>query len=147
MSISAPEPMDRKDMMAAAEDLMLEMRRIDEERFKNRKPRPWHKYTDGFAQWHHARKQERYARKGGPLIYRRWVPYALMASFIAIWIPDSYKIKFLYRVDEWHDKFKFRVHCWYWRRTMEPAQYARLMEQLEANVPKSNREKSPDCPL
>jgi hypothetical protein len=147
MSISTPEPIDKGELQRAASQIVHELHMIDEERVKNRQPRPWHAYTDRLHAWRTARRRASHAKYGGPLIYRWWVPPALVFCLVSIWIPDGYKINFLYAADAWHDKFKFRVHCWYWKRTMEPAAYARLMEQLEANVPRQNREKSTDCPL
>ncbi len=82
-----------------------------------------------------------------PLIARWWVPYVCGAALVGIWIPDKYKVRALYYIDEGHDNIKLQVHKWYWRATMPADKYALLMEQLEANVPKGQRVESTDCPL
>lgn len=87
------------------------------------------------------------ARTREPLISRWWVPYVCVAGIIAIWTPDRYKVGLLFYIDDTHDAVKLWVHKQYWRWTMPPDQYAILMEQLVANVPKSERVKASDCPL
>lgn len=82
-----------------------------------------------------------------PLLGRRWVPYVCVAGLIAIWTPVNFKVAALQWVDAQHDAIKLTVHKVYWRWTMPPEQFAVLMRQLEANVPKSERVKSTDCPL
>lgn len=82
-----------------------------------------------------------------PLLTRWWIPYACGAAIVVIWIPDKYKVRALYAIDDAHDTVKLAVHKWYWRMTMPTEQYSILMEQLAANVPKSERVKSSDCPL
>jgi hypothetical protein len=82
-----------------------------------------------------------------PLYARWWVPYVCVAGIVGVWIPDKYKVRALFYIDETHDAVKLRVHTWYWWATMPPEKYAVLMEQLAANVPKSERIPSADCPL
>jgi hypothetical protein len=82
-----------------------------------------------------------------PLLSRWWVPYACILGIVAIWTPDKYKVRALYYADDAHDRFKLWVHTWYWWATMPTEKYSLLMEQLAANVPKSERVQSTDCPL
>lgn len=82
-----------------------------------------------------------------PLIARWWIPYVCAAGVLAVWTPDQFKVRALYWMDQRHDNVKLAVHKWYWYYTMPADRYAILMEQLEANVPKSERVKSTDCPL
>jgi hypothetical protein len=82
-----------------------------------------------------------------PLLQRRWVPYFCVSAIVVIWIPAEAKVTGLYWADAKHDEVKLAVHKLYWRYTMPSEQYATLLEQLAASVPKGQRVESADCPL
>ena len=148
------EPIDPTDLQRAAQDMQYEMQMLMEhdgtnKGGPNKGARPpsswaWRRYADRFYDW---RNHRRAAKGKQMLIMRPWVPYVLVSSVALMWVPDKYKIAALYTIDAMHEEVKLKVHCWYWRRTMPSAQYALLMEQMEANVPRTKRVESPNCPL
>jgi hypothetical protein len=87
------------------------------------------------------------ARRRQPILQRWWFPWLCMGGIFLIWTPDKYKVKSLMWLDEKHEQLKAAVHLTYWKYTMPADQYALLLQQLEANVPKGNRVKASDCPL
>jgi hypothetical protein len=97
----------------------------------------------------HRRRYERVMRRGvkTPLIGRTWVPWLCLAGMGLVWVPDRTKVDMLLFADDMHERLRLRVHKWYWRMTMDPVQFAILMEQLEANVSKAERVESTKCPL
>ncbi len=143
-----PEAIDQKQLHQTAQELTMEFQQLRDESYRvsRRTPRWWHKYVDGFQDWRHHRRLQK-GSQTTKLIARPWVPYVVATSLALIWIPDSYKINFLYWVDSTHEKVKLNIHLWYWKQVMPPEKYALLMEQMEQNMPKSKRVQSPDCPL
>ena len=82
-----------------------------------------------------------------PLMSRWWVPWVAVATIGLIWTPDPWKLRTLYMVDHQYALARQAVHKWYWRMTMDPADYEVLLKQMEANVPKRKQVKSSDCPF
>ena len=92
--------------------------------------------------------QRRYREaRGVPLLHRWWIPPVTVAFTIFIWLPTKWKVDALLWLDHTHDDVKWYIHTTYWKYTMEPDQYALLMEQMEAGIQKSKRVQSPNCPL
>ena len=83
-----------------------------------------------------------------PLLMRRWVPYVCLAAIGMVWIPDMYKLRALHYCDARYAKFRRDIHTEYWRWTMPADEFAELMQQIEAQIPKHRRSvKSSDCPF
>lgn len=83
-----------------------------------------------------------------PLLMRRWVPYVCVAAICVVWIPDMYKLRALHWCDARYAKLRRDIHTEYWRWTMPPDEFAELMQQIEAQIPKHRRSvKSSDCPF
>lgn len=82
-----------------------------------------------------------------PILLRWWVPYFGLAALGFVWTPDMWKLRALHYCDSKYAALRRRVHTEYWRWTMDPAEFALLMEQIEANIAKNKRVKSSDCPF
>jgi len=83
-----------------------------------------------------------------PLILRKWVPYLCVAVIAFIWTPDTWKLRALYRADYFYAMFRRFIHTQYWRITMDPEEFAAVMNDIEANVPRSKWSVDPEkCPL
>ena len=139
------EPIDQRELERTAQQLSFELAELERDAAANRTPRFWHKWTDAWAQRRHERINKR--RGVTPLIGRRWVPWVCFAGVGLIWLPDQQKVRALLAFDELHERVKMRIHCWYWQRTMDPEQFALLMEQIEKSVPRSKCVESTKCPL
>ncbi|KPA83646.1 putative mitochondrial hypothetical protein [Leptomonas pyrrhocoris] len=70
-----------------------------------------------------------------PLMQRWWVPWLCMGSIVLIWTPDVWKLRWLYICDHQYALLRQAIHKAYWRATMDPADYAALMADIEAERP------------
>jgi hypothetical protein len=138
-------PIDQQQLHETAQELSIEMQQLRDEVRVNRVPRWWHRFSDPFAEWRARRHVGK--PRSTRLLAQPWVPYVIIPTIALIWVPDNYKVECLYWLDGVHERTRTRVHLWYWRQTMPAAQYAQLMEQMEKNVPRSQRVQSPNCPL
>ncbi|KNH08545.1 hypothetical protein XU18_0948 [Perkinsela sp. CCAP 1560/4] len=94
-----------------------------------------------------ARRRNTTIRYRAPLCSKRWIPYACVVGLLSIWVPDELKVFGLKYAIERYERLKFVIHREYWRKTMSHSDFEKLMQQIEAAVPKKDRVDSPDCPL
>ena len=90
----------------------------------------------------------RYNPNRTPLIARWYVPYICAGVTALIWTPDHWKLRTLYLADAYYAQLRRAIHTEYWRMTMNQEDFATLMEQMEANMPRDKRTvKGTDCPM
>jgi hypothetical protein len=83
-----------------------------------------------------------------PLLMRWWIPYACVFAIGLVWTPDTWKLRGLHYADSNYAALRRAIHTQYWRWTMDPTEFADLMKEIEANLPKNSRSvKSSDCPF
>lgn len=82
-----------------------------------------------------------------PILQRWWIPYVSVLGLFIVWSPDAWKLRTLYYLDWRYEQLKTGVHKVYWKATMPADQYEILCKQIEENVNKNKRIKSPDCPF
>lgn len=83
-----------------------------------------------------------------PFLQRRWIPWACAAGIVLVWTPDTWKLRTLHYCDVQYAALRRFVHTQYWRATMNPEEFQKLMAEMEANVAKHKRSvKSSDCPF
>lgn len=131
---------DKQEAQRFAQELSMEIEEIY--RNKEKDSRVW-SWMSRKGLLHKDQKP----KASSPLIERKWVPYLCVGAVAMIWMPDEKKVQAMYWIDSMHEKLQLAVHKQYWKYTMPADRYAILMEQIEANVPKAEREKASDCPL
>ena len=82
-----------------------------------------------------------------PLLQRWWIPYMSALALVLVWSPDAWKLRTLYYCDWRYEQLKMGVHKAYWRAVMPAEDFDQLVKELEANIAKNRRIKSPDCPF
>ena len=137
--MAANSPIDKGEVKKFAQHMQAEIDDIHTHHDKNSKFMNW------ASKWNLMSRKQLSSKQ--MLFERWWFPWVCFGSIGAIWIPDETKIAALYWVDAKHEEVKLAIHKQYWRYTMPAEQYATLMEQLAANVPRGQRVQSSDCPL
>eukprot|EP00331_Platyophrya_macrostoma_P000328 CAMPEP_0176406988 /NCGR_PEP_ID=MMETSP0127-20121128/1172_1 /TAXON_ID=938130 /ORGANISM="Platyophrya macrostoma, Strain WH" /LENGTH=213 /DNA_ID=CAMNT_0017786165 /DNA_START=102 /DNA_END=743 /DNA_ORIENTATION=+ len=83
-----------------------------------------------------------------PLLLRWWVPWLCIGALLAVWTPDTWKLRGLHRADSYYAALRRFIHTQYWRLTMDPAEFDALMKDIEANKARNARSvKASDCPF
>ncbi|EPY37443.1 hypothetical protein AGDE_04765 [Angomonas deanei] len=80
-----------------------------------------------------------------PLLQRWWVPWVCVGAIALVWTPDVWKLRTLYYLDYQYAMLRQSIHMAYWKATMSPEDYNKLMADIEAERPSSV--KSTDCPF